>query len=140
MKNFFENFFENVFAIIFAGVVGLFLTALVAAAAVVAAVPLVLYEAYVLQMGWLWFVVPLGTKALAYWHAAGLALFIGFLVYQRRQKRPADWPSYNLWEIYTATFVKTSFGVIDQIDNLATGGTPTTEDLQATFGPIFPEL
>lgn len=30
--------------------------------------------------------------------------------------------------------------VIDQIDNLATGGTPTTEDLQATFGPIFPEL
>ncbi len=36
-------------------------------------------EAFVTLLFWRWFVVSLGLKPLAYWHALGLVLFVGFI-------------------------------------------------------------
>lgn len=39
--------------------------------------PLVLLQGFVFAKLWLWFVVPLGVRALGVWHACGLLLLVG---------------------------------------------------------------
>lgn len=43
---------------------------------------LIFYRAFVVVLGWGWFVVPLGVKDIGYVHALGLSLFIAMLTHE----------------------------------------------------------
>jgi len=45
-------------------------------------------EAFVTLLFWRWFVVSLGLKPLAYWHALGLVLFVGFIRHRADNEVP----------------------------------------------------
>lgn len=64
--------------------------------AMVLVVVLALIDGGLLWAMWRWFIVPLGVKAVGFWHAVGLDLMVSVVTFRYHHGKEDPWPSVIL--------------------------------------------
>ena len=87
---------------------------------VLTAIVSIFWSGYVSSTLWIWFMVPLGVKAITYWHAVGLSallsVFLGSRGLRKNEESVVEEIAYGLFASLVIPLICLGFGWVAKVN------------------------